>query len=217
MVLFKPEESAPTPGNDVHKDVKPSVGFGSDLKGLSIINQGHLTLHYHSYNEGSSSAYQPATVPLKRTLGKSEDEQYSEAISSLMEIDLSPRSQADPSPTSKRQRIEEPETEIVEPDAQNLQKKVKQEKYDHVQEPTKKKGVSCQKCGNPFKHNENDGSKQPCRYHPGMLTTADHPVSELSRSKFQDRGITRLIMINVKRNLHELPRGGEAERKERRG
>lgn len=186
VVLFKPEESVPAPGNDVHKDVKPSVGLDPDLKGLSIINQGHLTLHYHSYNEGSSSAYQPAIVPLKRTSTRSEDEQYSEALSSLMDIDLSPPSHPDTCHASKRQRIEEPGIEmVVEPDAQRPQKEVKEEE-EPAQKPTKKKGILCKNCGKPFNRNHNKGSKQPCRYHSGMLTTPAHPVSQLSRSKVQD-------------------------------
>ncbi|KAL2286085.1 hypothetical protein FJTKL_07321 [Diaporthe vaccinii] len=190
VVLFKPEESAPGPTKDASRDVKPSVGFNQDLKGLSIINQGHLTLHYHSYNEASSPSSQPAVVPLKRGLDKSEDEQYSEALSSLMDFDLSPQDLSKSVPISKRPRMEdpeepeepeEPETEMVDPETQVPQKKVKQEEEAPAQKGRKNKDLVCTKCGNSFQGKDNKGSKTPCHRHPGMSITAGHLNLNLSR------------------------------------
>lgn len=192
VVLFKPKEPAPTPSNDVSADVKPSVGFTPDLKGLSIINQGHLTLHYHSYNEAPSSTSQPAMAPLKRALDKTEDEQYSEALSSLMEFDLSPQDRPKPLASSKRQRMEEPEDhedpeiEMVEPEPQPPQKKVKQEeKEEPAQRKGKKRNNKCKRCGNRFNPKANR-LLHPCNYHPGMLTRAGHVISYSSRLKRWD-------------------------------
>ncbi|KAK7698507.1 hypothetical protein SLS64_012499 [Diaporthe eres] len=180
VVLFKPEESAPGPTKDASRDVKPSVGFNPDLKGLSIINQGHLTLHYHSYNEASSSPSQPAVVPLKRGLDKNEDEQYSEALSSLMDFNLSPQDLSKPVPIPKRQRMEqpeqpeepeepeEPEIEMVDPEAQIPQKKVKQEEEATAKKGIKKTDLLCTKCGNSFQGKDNKCSKTPCHYHPAL-------------------------------------------------
>lgn len=191
VVLFKPEEPAPAPTKDVTRDIKPSIDFNPDLKGLSIINQGHLTLHYHSYNEASSSPSQSAVVPLKRNLDKSEDEQYSEALASLMDFDLSPKDRSKPLPGSKRRRMEgaeELQTEMVESEAQIPQKKVKQEEEAPAQKGTKKKGLSCQQCGKSFQGKDNKGSKTPCNYHPGMSTTAGHLISHLDRFRCYDYG-----------------------------
>lgn len=175
VVLFKPEQAAPAPTNDVSRNANPSAGLTSELKGLSIINQGHLTLHYHSYNETSSSSSQPAVVPFKQGRDQNEDEQYSEALSSLMNIDLCPQDLPSPLARPKRQRMEkpeEPETEMVEPEAKKPRKKVKQEDEEPARKVSKKKSSSCKNCGGQFNPNQKKDSEQPCRYHPGMSTTA---------------------------------------------
>lgn len=190
VVLFKPELAAPAPANDVSRNVEPSAGLTPEIKGLSIINQGHLTLHYHSYNDAPSSTSQTAVVPLKQGRDKNEDEQYSEALSSLMNIDLSPQDLPNPLARPKRQRMEqseEPEIEMVEPEAQKPRKKIKQEEEEPAQKASKKKGRSCKNCGGPFNPNQNKGSKQPCRYHPGMWTAAGHLTLQL-RIASQNRG-----------------------------
>lgn len=194
VVLFKPEESTPAPSNNVSRDVKPSVGFTPDLKGLSIINQGHLTLHYHSYNEAPSSTSQPAMAPLKGALDRSEDEQYSEALSSLMDFDLSPQDIPRTLAKSKRQRMEEPEDpedpeiEMVEPEPKPPQKKVKQEEKEQSARKTGKNKsiITCKRCGERFNPNQKKRIKQLCNYHPGMWTRADRVISYLSRFRRWD-------------------------------
>lgn len=204
VVLFKPEETEPTPTKNGSKDTKVSLGGGPELTGLSIINQGQLTLHYHSYNAAPPSVPQQATVPLKRALDQNEDEQYSEALSSLMDFDLSPQGRPKPLATSKRKRVEEPENpehpehlepeqpeqpeiEVAEPEHQNSRKKIKQEEEETVQNNAKKKKTECKNCGKSFKNKSNWRSKMPCQYHPGMSTTAGPLISQLSTSGRQDR------------------------------
>lgn len=184
VVLFEPEKNAPAATTNASHNAKPPIDGPPELKGLSIINQGHLTLHYHSYNEVSSLAPQPATAGRKRALEKSEDEEYSEALHSLMDINLSHRNLADPPGTSKRQRLEEPEPEVVEPEAQVEQEQAKQD--EEPAQEKKKKGLWCELCGNKFNGYENKGSKQPCKFHPGMSTTDDHFTPHVNGCRRED-------------------------------
>lgn len=184
VVLFKPQETAIATSNNAPNDTKLSFGGAPELQGLSIINQGQLTLHYHSYNAAPSTAYQSAPESRKHTLEKDENEQYSEALASLMDCDLSPQDRPKPLPSAKRLRFEEPEeleTEMVEPEAQISQKMVKQEEEAPAQKESKKKALSCKQCGNSFQGKDNKGSKTPCHYHPGMSTTVVHLISHLNR------------------------------------
>lgn len=222
VVLFKPEQAAPAPTNDVSRNAEPFAGLTPELKGFSIINQGHLTLHYHSYNEASSSTSQPAVVPLKQGRDKNEDEQYSEALSSLMSIDLSPQDLPNPQARPKRQRMEkpeEPETEMVEPEAKKPRKKVKQEDEEPAQKASKKKSRSCKNCGCQFNPNQNKDSEQPCRYHPGMSTTAGHSTSHWKTriAPFNFREYSTNDSLFISRTFQTLPVRSETERKEWRG
>ena len=179
VILFKPEVTAPAATNSPSKDPKPSVGGPIELKGLSIINQGHLTLHYHTYNDASSPAPQPAIADRKHALERSEEEEYSEALSSLLDFNLSPAIRPDPPVDSKRQRLEEPEIEVVEPEAQQEEEQVKQEGEQPVHKKKNKNGMLCKKCGNTCKHTQNKDSKQPCNFHPGMSTTPHHVTPDM--------------------------------------
>ncbi|KAG8162098.1 hypothetical protein KVR01_007863 [Diaporthe batatas] len=174
VVLFKPKKTAPALAKNESADVKPSFGATPDVKGLTIVNQGQMTLHYHSYNHAPSPAPQTPAVPRKRSLDKAEDEEYSEALASLMKFDLSPESRRDPTLNPKRQRLEKPDIEMLEPEAPKAQDPVKQEKEQPVQKDKKKKKrnqkkLPCKKCGKSYKGPENKGSKTPCRSHPGVF------------------------------------------------
>lgn len=189
VVLFKPQETAAAASNNVSNDPKISVDGPPELKGLSIVNQGQLTLHYHSYNAAPSPAYQPTVEPRKRALEKDEDEEYSEALASLMDCNLSAPNRPASLGTSKRQRLEEPEAEMIECEAEmpeseveiseagaqeqqddaEQQSQVKQEKdHDQPMKRMKKNMRLCKKCGNAFNPNKNIGRKKRCRFHPGM-------------------------------------------------
>lgn len=183
VVLFKPGETAPAPIQNESPDVKPSLGVTPDVKGLTIVNQGQMTLHYHSYNHASSPGPQTSAVPRKRALDRADDEEYSEALASLMEFDLSPEIRRNPSPDSKRQRLEEPDIEMLEPEVSKPQNPVKQEDEEPVQKSKKKNNLPCKKCGKTWKGNENKGSKMPCSSHPGMSNTAGNLNLRLSNTK----------------------------------
>lgn len=233
VVLYRPEESGLA-----SRDAMPSAGSSSDLKGLTIVNQGQLTLHYHSYNEVSSPAPQSAT-PRKRALDRVEDEEYSEALASLMEFDLSPQSRPSLTATSKRQRLEEPCIEMVELEVDKPQKidklemidkpeniekpgkiekpqkidhpekKVKQEEEQPAQDEPKKKESSCKRCGETFDPMQKKKFQLPCNYHPGMSTTG-YLTSHSTKSGGKVAGSTTLTMITVSRRLQKLPQGSEA-------
>lgn len=192
VVLYRPEESGPA-----SRGTMPSAGFSSDLKGLTIVNQGQLTLHYHSYNEVSSAAPQSATPSRKRTLDRVDDEEYSEALASLMDFDLSPQSRSHHTATPKRQRLAESIIEMVKLQVDKPQKtgklgkteklekidqlekidelqgidkpqKVKHEDSQPAQEQPKETDSLCKRCGNAFNSAENRASsKALCNYHPG--------------------------------------------------
>lgn len=197
IVLFKPEETAPAPTKNASKDTKLSLGGGPELTGLSIINQGQLTLHYHSYNAAPPSVPQQATMPLKRALDQTEDEQYSEALSSLVDFNLSPQLRPNPRASSKRPRVEEPEQpeqpeqpdepdepeiEPVEAEPHHSPRSIKQEEEESARQ-SKRRNKKCRNCGAAFRNRQNKGSKEPCIYHPGMLTTASPLILHLSKSR----------------------------------
>ena len=186
VVLYKPEESGPASIHDGSKGTTPSVGLPPDPKGLTIVNQGQLTLHYHSYNEVSSPAPQSVAVSRKRPLDRAEDGEYSEALASLMEFDLSPESRRNPPPSSKRQRLEDPDIELEEPEVEKPQNGHKQEKVQPVEKKPKKKGNICTQCGKGFNPKQNKGSKQPCTYHPGTSIIGDQLTPH--SSKFRRQG-----------------------------
>lgn len=183
VVLFKREETAPAPIKNDSTDTKPSLGVNPDLKGLTIVNQGQMTLHYHSYNHASSPAPQTDVVPRKRALDKAEDEDYSEALASLMEFDLSPESRRNLPPASKRHRLEEPDIEMLEPEVPKPQNPVEAEEDKAVQKNKKKNKPSCKKCGKTYTKNQNKGSNTPCNSHPGMSNTVGHFDIQLSEIK----------------------------------
>lgn len=187
LVLFKPEESAHIAANNSSNGSKPSVSGPPELQGLSIINQGQLTLHYHSYGTAQSSSYQPVTESRKRGLEKEDDEQYSEALASLMDFDLSAPKGSKIRVASKRRRLEKPgsgmvqaedatadaEAELIEAEAQEQQggaekqTKVKQEEDQHMKKK-KNKTKLCKKCGKMFNPDRNNGPINRCCFHPGM-------------------------------------------------
>lgn len=218
----------------------PPAGLSSDLKGLTIVNQGQLTLHYHSYNEISSAASQSTTVSRKRTLDRVDDEEYSEALASLMEFDLSPQSRPSLTTTTKRPRLEEPCIKMVELEVDkpqkidklemidkpemiekpqkidNPEKKVKQEERQPAQDEPKKKGSLCKNCGNAFDDIQNEVSRRPCKYHPGMSTTGSS-TSHLSKLGDKNVGSTILTMIITSRILPKVPRWSEVDTIKSRG
>jgi hypothetical protein len=179
MVLFDPDKSAFSPANDASTDIKPSLDGSSGLQGLSIINQGHLTLHYHSYNDASSSVPQRSTGRSKRALDRAEDEEYSEALASLMDFNLPPESRRNPPPSPKRPRLEEPDIEMMEHKVQEPQKRFKQEDEEEpVKHKTQKNNFICRNCGESYNPRQNKG--YPCNYHPGMSSTTGRLVLQLS-------------------------------------
>lgn len=196
LVLFKPEEAAPVAANNSYNGTKPSVSGPPELQGLSIINQGQLTLHYHSYNSAPSPGSHLSTESRKHFLEKDEDEDYSEALASLMDCNLSAPDHSAAMGASKRRRVGEPEAEMsrnkagseiarstmkdtevqaefTETEAQEQldevkqQGQVKQEDDQPMQQKTEDVR-QCKKCGNMFDPLKNSGRKKLCRLHPGM-------------------------------------------------
>lgn len=189
LVLFKPEEAAPVAANNSSEGTKLSVSGPPELQGLSIINQGQLTLHYHSYSAAQSSSYQPVTESRKRGLEKGDDEQYSEALASLMDCSLSAPNRSKIRVASKRRRLEQPgsgmvqaedatadaDAELIEAEAQEQQDEaeqqtqVKQEEDQPMKKKNKKRNTKlCKKCGNMFNPDRNNGPRNRCCFHPGM-------------------------------------------------
>lgn len=202
------EETAPAAINDMHTDTKSSVGGLPEAKGLTIINQGQMTLHYHSYHEASSLAQQSATVPRKRALERSEDEEYSEALASLMDFNLSATNNPTSLVTPKRLRLEGPEP-------QEHQEKLKEAEDQPGQIQISKKHKLCKNCGKFFYPSQNNGSKTPCNYHPGKW--------KYNCESFLPWTIKRLchgeLNINsefMARNFQPLPQWCEETKKERR-
>lgn len=124
----------------------------------------------------------------KHALEKDEDEEYSEALASLMDCDLSaPNRSAGPG-TSKRQRLEEPEAEMAEAEAEMTEAEAETPESEvkiaeagekrsqvtqddgHNQPMKQKKKYSrlCKNCGSTFNLKRNNGPKKRCRSHPGM-------------------------------------------------
>ncbi|POS68985.1 hypothetical protein DHEL01_v212619 [Diaporthe helianthi] len=169
VVLFTPEETTPEPSKNESTGVNPSLGFNQDLKGLTIVNKGQITLHYHSYNDTSSPTPQTAATSRKRALDRADDEEYSEALASLMEFDVSPQSRRNPPPNSKRQRLEEPDIEMEEPEFPKLEDPEKQPVEGTVEKNKQKQDLACKKCGEFYKGTENKGSSMPCCSHPGKF------------------------------------------------
>lgn len=187
VVLFTPQENAAATTNNKPNDPRLSVGGPTELSGLSIINQGQLTLHYHSYGPAQSSSYQSATESRKHALEKEEDEEYSEALASLMDCNLSAPNRPKTFGTSKRRRMEKSgavtphaEPATAEGVAGLTQAEAEEQQDEAEQQSQVKQGGNqpliqktnntklCKKCGNIFNPEKNKGPKKRCGYHPGM-------------------------------------------------
>ncbi|KAG6360951.1 hypothetical protein INS49_012019 [Diaporthe citri] len=188
-------ETAPAEATGESNDIKASTSGPLDLKGLTIVNHGNLTLHYHSYMETSHDTPQSAILPRKRTFAETEDQQYSEALASLTDFNNSIPHASPLESLGKLLKTKEPETgrekgEItrVEPEAleqseQHDEKCKEQEEQNDEQVQNRKEDQDavlnddpmiekknrprrCARCGERYEKADNEGLNLPCCYHP---------------------------------------------------
>ncbi|KAK2608085.1 hypothetical protein N8I77_006719 [Diaporthe amygdali] len=180
----KEKQTAPAETNDLPSDTDPVVRSLLDMKGLPIINHGNLTLHYHSYAENSFRQSQPDIVPCKRTLEKTEDEQYSEALASLTDCNDPVQQDLSLETSAKRLKTMKPQVETVGNRAIKVEpESVEQcEDQDEVandpcvteQKKRTKRARTCARCGEHYEKADNEGFNMPCCYHPGAIKKYPH-------------------------------------------
>ncbi|KAL1850718.1 hypothetical protein Daus18300_012796 [Diaporthe australafricana] len=178
------ETTGPVKTTDQTRETDPSLDNLPGLKGLSITNNGSLTLHYHSYPASPSSPSGSAIVSRKRALQETEDEQHSEALASLTDCDHLTTSSPNAESSAKRLKTEKSTANkvngnTVKPDFETLQRadgKAKEKAggkntAKNVKEETGKKAKpvkKCTRCGTDYTKSANRYGRTPCCYHPGM-------------------------------------------------